>query len=225
LNGLVSAFVDAGDLAVHHWIVGAGDPVVLLHGGLATADEPEHWCSAGAVSEQTPTYVEVLRKWGFTAPGEVDLDRIAVGDDMASMRAAHLHAASCDQWERFLRQIADLWLTVPSYSEGVLATIEEPTLVVTGDCDEVSDLGQAQRLLASIPGAELAIVPGAGHDAADRTVFWGLMVDFLDRAGSDRAGRHPNRGRSRVEGSRSPPLRPPSQPENAPVRTLMSASP
>ncbi|MEJ7585412.1 MAG: alpha/beta hydrolase [Acidimicrobiales bacterium] len=49
----------------------------------------------------------------------------------------------------------------------MLATIEEPTLVITGDRDEVADLGQAERLLSAIPGAELAIVPGRGHGAAD----------------------------------------------------------
>ncbi|MEJ7585413.1 MAG: hypothetical protein WKF43_15330 [Acidimicrobiales bacterium] len=47
---------------------------------------------------------------GLHRPRRVDLDRIAAefGDDMASMRAAHVHVASRDQWECFLRQIADL---------------------------------------------------------------------------------------------------------------------
>jgi len=51
------------------------------------------------------------------APGEVDLDRIAVefGEDLAELLAAHVHAADDEGWLRFLRQIAELWFTVPAY--------------------------------------------------------------------------------------------------------------
>lgn len=46
---------------------------------------------------------------------------------------------------------------------------------------ELADLEQAARLYHAIPAAELAIVPGASHGAADRGIYWDLVLDFLDR--------------------------------------------
>jgi hypothetical protein len=45
----------------------------------------------------------------------------------------------------------------------------------------MAGLDQAGRLHRAIPGAELAVVPGADHGAADRRVYWALVEDFLDR--------------------------------------------
>ncbi|MBI3206078.1 MAG: alpha/beta fold hydrolase [Myxococcales bacterium] len=45
-----------------------------------------------------------------------------------------------------------------------LAGIRAPTLVVTGDADKLIDAENSARLAAAIPGARLAILPGAGHD-------------------------------------------------------------
>jgi pimeloyl-ACP methyl ester carboxylesterase len=146
----------------------------------------------GAMSEPTSTYVDGLHEWGFVAPGEVDLDRIAVefGDDLAELRAAHLHATDDEAWVRFLRQIAELWLTLPAYRDDQLATIADPTLVITGDCDELADLNQAARLQRTIPDAELAVVPGAGHGCADREVYWALVLDFIARRRPEPAATH-----------------------------------
>jgi pimeloyl-ACP methyl ester carboxylesterase len=254
--------VSVGPLDVHYWELGDGRPVVLLHGGLATAEMS--WATAmpvlarahrviapdtrghgrtanpadrlaydqladdvvdlvdalgldrpfvfghsdgaqialelglrhpgraaglvlsGTMSEPTPGYVEGLHEWGFTGPGTVDLDRIAAefGDDHEPTRLAHEHAGRPDRWPGFLAQIAELWLTLPAYSDERLGTISDPTLVITGDRDELADLTQAERLYRAIQAAELAIVPNGGHGAADLPVFWSLVLDFLARHGS-----------------------------------------
>jgi pimeloyl-ACP methyl ester carboxylesterase len=150
----------------------------LRHPGLASG-----LVLGGTMSGPTPAYVDGLSEWGFVAPGEVDLDRIAreFGDDLAVLRAAHVHAASDHAWVRFLRQIAELWLTLPAYGDDQLATIADPTLVITSDRDELADLTQASRLQRTIPDAELAVVPGAGHGCADRDVYWALVLDFIAR--------------------------------------------
>jgi pimeloyl-ACP methyl ester carboxylesterase len=44
-----------------------------------------------------------------------------------------------------------------------LGDVRVPTVVVTGDRDRLVAPGSARRLAAAIPGAELRIVPGAGH--------------------------------------------------------------
>jgi 3-oxoadipate enol-lactonase len=46
---------------------------------------------------------------------------------------------------------------------GSLARVRTPTLVLHGEQDVMSPPGNARRLAATIPGAELQLVPGAGH--------------------------------------------------------------
>ena len=84
-------------------------------------------------------------------------------------------------WRRFLPQMATLWHTMPAYRAEDLARIADPALVIMGDRDALVGLDEARRLTKSIAGAELAIVPGAGHDAVNRPVFWDLVEDFLGR--------------------------------------------
>jgi pimeloyl-ACP methyl ester carboxylesterase len=74
-----------------------------------------------------------------------------------------------------------LWLTVPSYEDVQLARIAEPTLVITGDRDEMAGIDQALRLYRHIPRAELAVVPAASHEAANGPLFWQITLDFIER--------------------------------------------
>lgn len=49
-------------------------------------------------------------------------------------------------------------------SEALLETLAPiPTLVVVGEADGVTPPAQARAMAAAIPGAKLAIIPGAGH--------------------------------------------------------------
>lgn len=250
--------VAIGALAVHYWDLGGGDPLVLLHGGTATAemswatparlldgyrivapdsrghggtDNPDRRLGydqladdladliavldldrpfvfghsdgaqtalefglrhpgvaralvlSGTMSEPTPAYTAGLHEWGFTAPGVADLDKIAAsfGEDYEPTRLAHRHSGRPDRWPVFLGQIAELWLTLPTYTSERLGAITDPTLVITGDRDELADVTQAQRLYAHIPGAELAVIPDAGHGAADLPRFWLVVADYLER--------------------------------------------
>ena len=45
----------------------------------------------------------------------------------------------------------------------LLPNIRIPTLLVWGDADERSPMSVAHQLHDAIPGARLAIIPGAGH--------------------------------------------------------------
>ena len=38
-----------------------------------------------------------------------------------------------------------------------------PTLVITGDEDELTPVDESRSMAAADPGAELVIIPGAGH--------------------------------------------------------------
>jgi 3-oxoadipate enol-lactonase len=44
-----------------------------------------------------------------------------------------------------------------------LQTISVPTLVLVGELDVLTPVGHARELADAIPGAELVVIPGAGH--------------------------------------------------------------
>ena len=57
-----------------------------------------------------------------------------------------------------------------------LGTITVPTLVVHGDDDPLFPLPHADALAREIPGAELLVVPGAGHGVPPRRAWPGLVA-------------------------------------------------
>jgi 3-oxoadipate enol-lactonase len=76
---------------------------------------------------------------------------------------------------------------------GRLGEIACPTLVIAGDLDEETPVAYAEQIAAGIPGARLAVIPGAGHltpaEAPDR--FNAIVAAFLsERRGTSRV---PNR--------------------------------
>jgi len=258
IAGATARQVTVGDLEIAYLEAGAGTPLILLHGGLATsamswtepmprlarhyrvfapdtrghggssnpsdhlgydqmADDVDGFIHAlglerpiivgysdggqigielglrhpgkaralvlgGAISQPTEVYLAGLRDWGFVGLGVVDFDRLAAafGSFFDAIKVAH-GRGDPDYWRRFLPQIATLWHTVPAYSEAQLARISEPTLVITGDRDHMAGVPEAIRLQSHIPGAELAVVPGAEHDAVERPAFWDLVEDFAAR--------------------------------------------
>jgi pimeloyl-ACP methyl ester carboxylesterase len=66
-----------------------------------------------------------------------------------------------------------------------LATLQCPTLVLVGDEDEAF-LGPSRRTAATIPGAELVVVPDAGHSPQfENAAAWlDALTGFLARVGA-----------------------------------------
>ena len=62
-----------------------------------------------------------------------------------------------------------------------LSTISVPTLVVVGENDMSTPVAKAQRIAEKIPGAKLAIIPGAGHlcTVEEPAVVTGEIEEFL----------------------------------------------
>jgi pimeloyl-ACP methyl ester carboxylesterase len=48
-------------------------------------------------------------------------------------------------------------------STALLAQVSVPTLVITGEEDEMIPVEESRRIAGAIPGAKLVIIPGAGH--------------------------------------------------------------
>jgi pimeloyl-ACP methyl ester carboxylesterase len=69
-----------------------------------------------------------------------------------------------------------LWPEMPA-----LSSLEVPVLVVVGEDDKADFLRIGEHLAEEIPGAELVLVPGAGHLVGldQPEVLNRLLVDFL----------------------------------------------
>jgi len=86
---------------------------------------------------------------------------------------------------------AHWWASVYHDTVSRLGRIRAPTLVMHGEHDAMSPLGNARLLADRIPDAELVVVPDAGHAyALERPEeSFSLLTDWLDRRGPISAGR------------------------------------
>src|SRR5262249_21042689 len=93
--------------------------------------------------------------------------------------------------------------TVNEDPVGSLAAIVVPTHVVVGEHDRLTTVALAQAMTAEVPGAELTVIPDAGHlsNIENVEVFNRSVMDFLMRhPGADAphapavAGSHGQRG-------------------------------
>jgi pimeloyl-ACP methyl ester carboxylesterase len=83
-------------------------------------------------------------------------------------------------WEELAAELGALLEAWPGFTDGDLASIPCPTLVVQGDRDHMVPVGQARRLAATVPGARLVIAPSAGHpDLLYRRDAMAAVYDFL----------------------------------------------
>jgi pimeloyl-ACP methyl ester carboxylesterase len=88
-------------------------------------------------------------------------------------------------------KLAKLWLTSPTESElslALLAKIEQPVLVISGDRDAIT-LEHTLQIYQTLPNAELCVLPGTDHLTFAGRPEWlnPIIGDFLDRP--DRAAR------------------------------------
>jgi pimeloyl-ACP methyl ester carboxylesterase len=80
-----------------------------------------------------------------------------------------------------LEKIRTLYLTEPNFTLKELAAITAPTLILDGQNETVIRLDQPLKIAESIPGAQLVILPNAGHNAVtENPSAWNnAVLDFL----------------------------------------------
>jgi pimeloyl-ACP methyl ester carboxylesterase len=67
-----------------------------------------------------------------------------------------------EHFDEFLAKTYAMWASEPTLTQADLATVSVPVLVLAAD-DEPIALSHTCSLYESIPGAQLAIIPGASH--------------------------------------------------------------
>jgi pimeloyl-ACP methyl ester carboxylesterase len=75
---------------------------------------------------------------------------------------ARLSPDGADHWPILLGRLKPMWMVEPSLTREQLQSIEAPTLIIVGDGDIVTP-EHAVEMFRTIPGAQLCVVPHAGH--------------------------------------------------------------
>ena len=106
-----------------------------------------------------------------------------------------MHPLSAEHWQGIDPTDADQWRALPSLTQEQVQQITTPTLVISGDRDNVVPLAEAWKLYHWLPKAELAILPGCDHarPVEAPATFAAAVVDFIERHqdnGSQTADHH-----------------------------------
>ena len=86
-------------------------------------------------------------------------------------------------WKDLARQLREMWLQYPNFSQADLGRITVPALVMSGQHDQFGNINQTLDIYRAIKGSELCIVPGASHPVlSQRPEITSLIIlDYLAR--------------------------------------------
>ncbi|GAA2525083.1 alpha/beta fold hydrolase [Winogradskya humida] len=173
------AYLDAVGVGPAH-IVGYSDGAII--GLLLALDHPDRVRSLTAISANLDPSV-------FTEEAGDGPVLDAVGHeerpDVERMAYERLSPDGPEHADVVLAKLFRLWTTEPYIKPEELSRITAPVLVMSGDRDTIRP-GHSLRIAASIPGAQLCIVPGTSHHlVAERPeVVSTLIREFVTGAGA-----------------------------------------
>jgi pimeloyl-ACP methyl ester carboxylesterase len=101
---------------------------------------------------------------GYTRENQELVGSFDPGSQPVSDVYAHLSPDGAEHWPVVLGRLKPMWAAEPSFTNKELQSIEAPTLVIIGDRDIVTP-EHAVEMFRTIPGAQLCVVPNAGHGA------------------------------------------------------------
>lgn len=105
----------------------------------------------------------------------------------ASIRNDSLRQADVARFTKLMTRRRDVWKAVngvidrAGLTHAELAKIQAPALVVVGDEDVATPRAKAEKLVAALPNARLAVVPRAGHSSTveEPAAVTRLIEDFV----------------------------------------------
>lgn len=170
------AYLDAVGLASAH-LVGYSDGAII--GLLLALDHPERVRSLTAISANLdPSVFTDLPGPLLDAPAEAEAGK----PDVERMHYERLSPDGPEHVKVVLAKLFRLWTSEPHIKPGELARIAAPVLVMSGDHDSIPP-AHSLLIAASIPGAQLCIVPGTTHHlVAERPeLISALIREFLNQ--------------------------------------------
>lgn len=128
----------------------------------------------GAMMAPTPTDTEEA------IAHRVALSAVMAGpsgiDEVRARRRATLEQARAADPRGVVRQLLGVVSSPPRTD--ALAGVGVPTLVIHGDADPVIDLSGGRQTADAVPGAELLVLEGVGHELPERV--WPTVIDRLE---------------------------------------------
>jgi pimeloyl-ACP methyl ester carboxylesterase len=164
------AYLDARGIESAH-VIGFSDGAIT--GVLLAMDHPRRVRSLVAISANLDPGAFVDDEGSEDESGDDDLHGVREANDRLSPDgAAH--------GDVVLEKLMQLWRSEPQIDPVALGRIAAPTLVLAGDGDSITTAHTTLNA-RSIPGAQLCIVPGAGHMVTlERPELVNLLLrDFL----------------------------------------------
>jgi pimeloyl-ACP methyl ester carboxylesterase len=122
------------------------------------------------VNARTDGYTVEDREW----PRTFDPNDLPVSDAYS-----RLSPDGPDHWPIVLGRLKPMWIAEPGFTHAEMQGIEAPTLIIIGDRDIVTP-EHAVEMFRSIPGAQLCVVPHAGHGVMPKET----VLAFLEAAGA-----------------------------------------
>jgi len=132
------------------------------------------WSDGGIIGiDIAMTHPERLDKL-FAQAANVTIDGVdpgvmtnpTFGAAIAMMGADYVRLSPTpDQFDAFVGQISEMWMSQPNWSDAQLAKITTPTAIVLGEYDEAITRAHANHMAAVIPGATKIILPDVSHMA------------------------------------------------------------
>ncbi|WP_405111638.1 alpha/beta hydrolase [Micromonospora sp. NBC_01405] len=173
------AYLDAVGLESAH-VVGYSDGAII--GLLLALDHPARVRSLTAISAN-------LDPSAFTDAACPVLDALErePGPDVEQMHYERLSPDGPEHADVVLAKLFRLWRSEPHIDPAELARIAAPVLVMSGDRDTIPP-GHSLLIAASIPGAQLCIVPGTTHGlVAERAELIGALIRSFVKQAVDQA--------------------------------------
>jgi pimeloyl-ACP methyl ester carboxylesterase len=141
-----------------------GDPAV----GQNTAGDPAALMPSPGADREAAIAAEVALYRLIGSPGFETSDEELTGRAAAKFDRGYHPVGT-------VRQFAAI-ATAPDRTAG-LRTLRVPTVVVHGDADPLVDVSGGRATAAAVPGAELVVVPGMGHDLPEGA--WQRLADAI----------------------------------------------
>lgn len=166
------AYLDALDVAAAH-VIGFSDGAIT--GLLLARDHPDRVLSLVSISAN-------LDPEGFVADDDAGSTDEPEDPDQWGVREAYdrLSPDGPAHGDVVLEKLVAMWRVEPQIDAASLSAVRAPTLVLAGQHDSIRT-DHTIAIAQAIPGAQLAIVPGAGHMVMeDRSTVVNLLLrEFL----------------------------------------------
>jgi pimeloyl-ACP methyl ester carboxylesterase len=114
---------------------------------------------------------------GYTAEAREWARAFNPDDEPAPDSYVRLSPNGAGHWPILLGRMKPMWMAEPSFTREELQSIRAPTLIIIGDEDIVTP-EHAVEMFRTIPGAQLCVVPHAGHGVLPKET----VLTFLQEA-------------------------------------------